>query len=309
VDDCREVLHSGNKRTYGNGWFALRWFIVGAQRHRPAMRFKAALDTAGVRLFVNIVAALEKLGDDCVLHINPKSFEFRKRPESTADSDLQAYASLSSEVFTGYDVASKAENCISMLLKLKNLSRAIKSASSSTEVVLKLTKKDGLPCFTILADSLSGVNVTQDAPINSFLTKDGLSAWSEPDMNTPDIGLACPETRSLRPVLERMKTLDKFVSIQMAIRGQLSLRVNTEIVVIRTTFQGLNTPLEGLETAKLSVRVRSSDLLAITNFGGIPHESALMCIVKEKAVIIFLKFEDNMGTMTFYCPLALDEEG
>ncbi len=65
---------------------------------------------------------------------------------------VQAFCSASADLFSEWRIESKAENCISLLLGLNNLRRALHSADGCEEVVLKLASRDRLGPRVILDD-------------------------------------------------------------------------------------------------------------------------------------------------------------
>lgn len=79
-----------------------------------------------------------------------------------------------------YVIQSKAENTIGLIVGTKNLAHALNSATEGEGAVLKLTKKDSIPCLTMISDNLSGMNVTQDVPIKRILSRDGILNYKEP---------------------------------------------------------------------------------------------------------------------------------
>ncbi|GBG24422.1 Checkpoint protein hus1-like [Hondaea fermentalgiana] len=272
------------------------------------MRFKATLDDTGLRTFLATAQCFSKVCDECALHMSKESFQFRKVAD--AESDAMLFATLGMDAFTSYDIASKADSTISVLIKVGNLLRAFKSAEQSDKVVFKLTKRQGVPCFSIIAETLSGLSVTQDAPISTFLTVEGLYAYREPNLRKPDISLYSPDPKHVRMVLERMKLLDKFVTLTLTCKGTMQLQVATEIAVMRTKFQGLDSPVEGSGVGKASARLNVTEFIRAMQFGVVSeYDKVIFCIVSKEAMIIYVTFEDDMGTLTYYLPCPWEDDG
>lgn len=242
------------------------------------------------------------------MHLTEESFEFRKTADN--ESEISLFAKLSLDVFTSYDIASKANSTISVLMKIQNLLRAFKSAEQCGSVIFKLTKKQGIPCFSVIAETLNGLTVVQDAPIAMFLTTEGLLSYREPSMDRPDIGLEMPDSKHVRAVLDRMKTLDKFVKLTLSCKGTLQLEVATEIAVMRTKFQGLDIPIEGTGIGKASARLNVTEFIRALHFGAAVSslDKVVICIVSRRAVIIYVTFEDDVGSLTYYLPCPWGDE-
>lgn len=271
------------------------------------MKFKAKLENT--KPFLAIVQCLDKISSECLVLLTEGSFEFRRIPDG--DSDVQLYARLKSDVFTEYVVESKAGNHIMAVIKLRSLLRAFKSAGSADFVVFKLTKRGDVPCFTIVADTPSGLKVTQDAPITKFLTRDGLADYREPKLPAPDLSLECPDPRHVRTVLERFRQLDKFVTIEMRSSGSMAFKVDTEVVSMTTTYEGLEVPAlkgGGGEHAKMNVRLNINDFLGVLHFGLAPFERAVVVAIKDTTLVVYVQFEDEVATMTYYCPIVDADE-
>lgn len=270
------------------------------------MRFKARLESSGVRTLLAVVTSVDKLGSEAVVHLSPRALEVRR----VADGEcaVQAYCSVSADLFSEWRIESKADNCISLLLGLQNLQRALRSADGCEEVVLKLASRDKVPCLSVEAEALTGLQIQQDVPIKRLITKDGLENWREPAV--PGLPLATsgvPSPRSLRTVLERMRSLDSKVIVEFnAERDTAVFKVQTEVVCMRTFFQGVGVELSerGRKRRKAVVVVSIADLLSALHFGSSEFDKAVFAVLEGSSLVLYVTLGESQATMTFYLPLV-----
>mmetsp|Transcript_10983 Transcript_10983/g.17995 ORF Transcript_10983/g.17995 Transcript_10983/m.17995 type:complete len:279 (-) Transcript_10983:4-840(-) len=275
------------------------------------MRFKTKLEGATLATFISIGHCLEKVSEECVLYLTKDSFEFRKR--DPGENGIQVFASVSvNEVnFCEYLIQSKANDVICARVSLKNLMRAFKSSDRAEFTQMKLTKKGQVPCFSFLSET--EFTIAQDVPILKLLSKESMEDYREPSLSPPEISIQFPDPRHVKTVIERMKVMDKFVYVTLNIKGTLIFKVQTEVVCMRTYYQGLDV-VEADEMSKsnlggkVTVRVNISDFLSLLHFGSAHFEKCLVCAVPNEALVLFVQFEDNIGAMTYYCPLAGSDE-
>jgi len=277
--------------------------LVG--RWSAAATMAAATACANPAARAAIAQCLDKISTECVLNLTEKNFEFRKRP--VAECEVEVYASLASDVFADYRIESKAGNVISLEVNLKNLLRALRSAGEVDETVIKLTRKGNMPCLTIIADTPSGLNVTQDVPILRLITQEGMKDYAEPNLGRPCVTGSFPEPRHVRTVLERMKQLDKYVTIEFNQRkGALVFKVQTEVVSLRTFYTGIEINFDGKlrrRGTKFSAMVNIGELLSVMHFANANYEKVVVCCIEDSALVIYVGFEEGSGAMTYYCPL------
>uniref|UniRef100_A0A6S8CRH6 Checkpoint protein n=1 Tax=Aplanochytrium stocchinoi TaxID=215587 RepID=A0A6S8CRH6_9STRA len=293
------------------------------------MKFRAVLSNDGVKVFLGIAQSLQKLTDECVIHMTEDLFEFRVKPDVNNNSEIQVFAKFFTEAFTDYHIESKAENKISIVVRVRNLVRAFKSAGQAMEAVFKLTKPDNVPCFSVVASEISTcLGVKQDVPITSILSKSGLSEYREPRLPTPDITMEFPDPRNVKAILERMKALDRFVHMEASTRGNLVFKVQTEVVSMRTFFSGLDvqqsksnddenenddamsvrTSNSFRSTRRVSVQLNIKEVLNVLQFASLHSEKVLLCVVKDQAMVLYADLQNSLGSLTYYLPVctALD---
>ena len=138
---------------------------------------------------------MEKLCEEFAIFLSEESMEFRVKPG--VDCEVQVFAKVFVDsLFTDYRIESKAKNRIALVVSAKNLISGLRSADQADEAVFKLTKSNGLPCFSISATTLAGFNIKQDIPISQILSENGMKEYREPRLPTPEITMDFPGKRS-----------------------------------------------------------------------------------------------------------------
>jgi len=276
------------------------------------MKFRARLGLGGLKTLSAVANCLDKVSDECAVHLTEDTFELRKKLE--AECEVEVFASLVSDSFSEYIIQSKADNTISFIISLKNLLRAFRSAEQGDECVLKLARKEGVPCLSIAADTVSGLNVTQDVPIKTLLTKEGMEAYREPKLPRPCVTASFPDPRHVRAVLERMRMLDKRVTLDFNARKEkLTFTVRSEVVSMRTVYGGLDVQMSAdyisrVPSCKVSAMVSIAEFLSVLHFISVNFEKLVVCCIENTAIVLYVGFEDDCGTLTYYCPLIDPED-
>mmetsp|Transcript_4760 Transcript_4760/g.5883 ORF Transcript_4760/g.5883 Transcript_4760/m.5883 type:complete len:294 (+) Transcript_4760:215-1096(+) len=289
------------------------------------MKFKAVLSRNGVKTFVSIAQSIQKVAEECAIHMNEEFFEFRVKPD--AANGIQVFAKMHTESFTEYRIESKAENNITVVVRVRNLIRAFKSADQAMDAVFKLTKPGSIPCFTVVAsDVTTCLAVKQDIPISQILSAAGRNEYREPRLPTPDIAMEFPDPRHVKMILEKMKPLDKFVHMEASSRGVLIFKVQTELVSMRTFFHGLEVQQSkgsdvqeennmndnvSVHTSnsfnfvrKYVVQMNIKEFLNVLHFASIHFEKVILCVIEGQAVVLYGDLEDSIGSLTYYIPVC-----
>ena len=300
------------------------------------MRFKAVLHREGISTMLAVAHAVARVpvasdGGTCAMFLSPdKGVELRV----LAMDSVQAFARLDAERFASLLVQSKAENNIYLEIYLAMLVSALKSAEKADEATLRLARRRGVPVLTLTAQTLTGIVVTQDIVVTRIMSGDEADKYREPRLRAPDVTIRFPDPKHLRTVLDRMKSLDKFVYIKAHNRGALSLRVHSDLVTTTSMFQGLELGLEAsgggvsatTATATTSLgagsgrRKRSSrpsdvasacvalkDLSLVTaGVAAAQPRKALLAIVEAGAVVLHLALLGS-SSLTFYVSTLVDD--
>jgi len=210
------------------------------------MRFRAKLKDSG--LFLRLIQTVEKIDKHCMLHLTPKKIQFILVKE--LEHGFQVWSAMNaSSLFNDYLIESKADNEISFSINLNHLARALKCGdkSPSQYILIKLTKKGDMPYLSLSMEisPTRSMMLTQDVPIQPLSTEQ-MKAFIEPTLPDPDIAIMMPTLKNMRHVIERMKDLDSMLTIQANMGGEMTLKVQTDMVSIATFYRNLEHPqLEG----------------------------------------------------------------
>lgn len=206
------------------------------------MRFKAKLATDQVSVLCNVVAPMSKLQDahrGAVLYLDPDHLRISCR----SDSGITCFAELSKMIFLEHRIESAAENVIVCQVDLVSLKLALQSvitpgnhhhhsnANNATKkgnvtqpsqghttmiqsllaqqtVVLKLAKRNRLPCLCLdgHATEEGAVEIHQAIPIRILRVTD-MQHHLPPQINTPTVQLELPMDRPLRTVVDKLKSM------------------------------------------------------------------------------------------------------
>ncbi|KAL5526705.1 HUS1 [Sanghuangporus sanghuang] len=211
------------------------------------MRFRANIEH--VQTFQRIIQAIEKLQKRCIVRFTETEMHIICNAE-TEDG-------VQDSLFSDYHIQSNANNEISLSLSPEVLSQALRSAASSSDVVMKLSKKDGHPVLTfeiLLAlgsGGLSGFGSTgmgggggggggsRKASVAHVVLIDMLKPadmrrLKEPLCPEPDIHILLPPLQKLRTIVERMRSMADVLCVQANRRGGLRLSVESDQVRVQT---------------------------------------------------------------------------
>lgn len=222
--------------------------------------------------------------------------------------------------FENYRIESQNENQIGLQMEVANLTKALQSAVSAQEVLVKLAKK-GVPVLTFEITTALGV-IMQDVPVY-VLTPAHLAGCVEPE--TPaEPGVVLPPLAKMFHVVDRMRTLGTTLQLHVVIQSSavLTLRVTAggEVschfpghdgaghypgVAIKTTYQGLyRATMESESTASETLpRVEAAVAVDVKHFSRalfghtIAPEHAF-CFVFSSFVLVHLPAEG--ATLSYF---------
>lgn len=123
------------------------------------------------------------------------------------------------------------------------LQRALKSGQYATEIIVKLTKKNGLPYLSLAIEHQSNqqTSIIHDVPI-TLLSAQQLAQYTEPHLPDPEVHIMMPPLKVLRHVIDRMKNVADYLTISANMDGHLQFKVDPDMVTIITEFKGLEHP-------------------------------------------------------------------
>ncbi|GAB1295807.1 Polycystic kidney disease protein 1-like 1 [Apodemus speciosus] len=225
------------------------------------MKFRAKIvDLACLNHFTRVSNMIAKLAKTCTLRISPEKLNFILC-DKLASGGVSMWCELEQENFFSefqMEGVSEENNAIYLELTSENLSRALKTAQNSRALKIKLTNKH-FPCLTVSVELLSSSSssriVVHDIPIKIIprrLWKD-LQEPSVPDSDSQylftsleDDEECCGKDEKHQQstwTVNRVPEPPKRSVIEANLKGELNLKIETELVCVTTHFKDLENPL------------------------------------------------------------------
>jgi len=256
------------------------------------------------------VQTVEKIDKCCIFHLTPRKIQFIIIKDVVDKGGFQVWAGMNAAtLFSDYKVESINKNEISFNINLDNLLRGLKSGQYAQEILVKLTKKKGQPYLSLLIEKTATqtMQVVQDIPIQ-LLSAAQLSALNEPTLPDPEVYIMMPPLKSLRNVVDRMKNIDQYLTIQANMAGELTLKVETEAVSIATFYRQLEHPhIEGKSPPRIDKEQTASVKVDIKKFSRflysyqVAPSNVICCIVASMAMVLHVLLDDLF--ITYYIPV------
>ncbi|KAJ8323358.1 hypothetical protein BDEG_22709 [Batrachochytrium dendrobatidis JEL423] len=232
-------------------------------------------------------------------------------------------------LFEDYKIESVSDNHIWLEVKGDHLLRALKSGQKSVQMIMRLSKKQGLPVlsFTITNQSRIGklIILVQDVPVR-VISPDKTHEFREPATPDFDVHILMPPILSVRNIAERMKAVGQRLVISANMSGQLTMGVSNDIVKIQTFFKDLINPI--LDPVQVDVLTCASTNRNKAEFAEVEvdirdfikfvqcyqlHPSKILCCINEQSCLIFYvvmgdddesdTLDDRSGSLTYRIPL------
>ncbi|EDL40619.1 Hus1 homolog (S. pombe), isoform CRA_b, partial [Mus musculus] len=198
-------------------------------------------------LAVGVSNMIAKLAKTCTLRISPEKLNFILC-DKLASGGVSMWCELEQENFFSefqMEGVSEENNEIYLELTSENLSRALKTAQNSRALKIKLTNKH-FPCLTVSVELVSSSSssriVVHDIPIKVLprrLWKD----LQEPSIPDCDVSICLPALKMMKSVVEKMRNISNQLVIEANLKGELNLKIETELVCVTTHFKDLENPL------------------------------------------------------------------
>jgi HUS1 checkpoint protein len=188
----------------------------------------------------------------------------------------------------------------------------LKSGQLATEITLKLTKKNQVAFLTLaieIQQSHQMMSVLQDIPIK-LLSSAQLAQFSEPHLPDPEVWIMMPPLKLLRSVIDRMKNVYDYLTIMANMGGELTLKVETDMVSIATFYTGLDHPqIEGRSPPRCDpgksavVKVDIKKFARFLYSQQVSPTNVILCIIENTAVVLHVLLEDLY--LTYYIPVVV----
>eukprot|EP00040_Diaphanoeca_grandis_P020752 m.110350 g.110350 ORF g.110350 m.110350 type:complete len:287 (+) comp28031_c0_seq2:149-1009(+) len=286
------------------------------------MRWKAKIDNAagciGLQRIVGTFARLTK-SKETKLRLTPTKIFLVELGDSEEQAKIWCEIDRTN-LFQSYKIESAHENNeILVIVNVEQLSRALKSTVAASTVTFKLSRRDDINYLSLIIGTKSVLGsdrpIAQDVPVLICHHSD-IEAVHPPDLATPEINVYLPSQKMLRNVVERMKALSDFVVISANGDGEVTLKIETSILTVKTFFKDLQNAeyKDGEQPADdeqarskedfvdATVSVRSLFLFIAAH--QVEPPNMLLSIVHGQAVVLHVALEDT--NLTFYIPVHLD---
>ncbi|KAI8335409.1 checkpoint protein Hus1/Mec3 [Chlamydoabsidia padenii] len=247
-----------------------------------------------------IALTLERLGPTCLICFTPEAVRFIWYQQHKPG--LRSWINVDPHVlFSQYRVKSQDNNQVNLSVDLNSFIRATKAAQQAEETKIDLGQriKDGhrqvLLIWRMQLETRMG-NITdtrQELYVDRYPSERFHHVWEPPVLANPHAYIIFPSLQSIKPLVDRMKSLSKYMTIAANMNGQLKLSVDTDMAQVESVFSGLDNPrLEGHETAAeaqstfASVDILTEDLANFLNCHNLDPAN-IVCVVTDQASLAF----------------------
>ncbi|GAA5852498.1 hypothetical protein JCM9279_003475 [Rhodotorula babjevae] len=296
------------------------------------MRFKA--DVSNPNQLSRLITSLAPLSKTAILKLKRDQVHLICRAGGTKTS-VQVWSVINIDsIFKPETLRldSNHQNEVYLEVSTDLLAKALKSASGSTDVVIKLAKKGGsgpggtgegsYPVLSLVVQSSSRLGkrleITQDVAVKVMKAAE-MDQLKEPLCPTPQVALYLPSLHSLRTVVERLKTISSYVTISANNAGELRLRAESDDAKVETEWRDLRKPAAGAEGMTdppddphefISVRLEAKDVLKFLASYSVAS-TTIACFCRAHAAIFYVYVgaerdssgaQGSGGVLTFFVP-------
>ncbi|GAO48664.1 checkpoint clamp complex protein Hus1 [Saitoella complicata NRRL Y-17804] len=286
------------------------------------MRFRTGI--RNISTFTKLAHSLERLKRrECILRLTPDAVHFIIVPDTTG---TQVWAAIGVETLfdDDYHIQSNANNTINLEFNIENLTRSLRSASSATEVQMRLTKRDKHPMLSFiitLPGHGGGTNVvTQDIHVR-VLTLSYVASIREPICPEPDVHIILPPLGVMRQHSERFQRLSDKIILRANMSGSLHLLAHSDSIRIQTAWTNLINP--ELDPAQVpnpaehpsqlrpkdkfaSVRIDAKEWVSLLRVS-VVAKRVIACFCEGHALVLYVYVtepeEEASAVLTYYIPI------
>lgn len=297
------------------------------------MKFRAELhDTL---LLTQVLTAYQHLAKRIVIHFSPTDVRFILTPHfCETDGELSFFIAHHSSLFDNYKVESKNLSHILIVCEIAPLLKALKTGEQYDTKIVKLSKKDNRGYLTfeltsrqLVAQSLTvddmephlterrmnerTLSLIQDVPI-TVLPHSELERLAEPSLELPSIKLHMPNLKSLATIADKLQSVNATVDLQLSNAGTMRVSAKDATIDVKAYFSDLSmnqssTSLIPLSQQRVNVKVRAKKLSHVLHCRVLTLQTAILCVVEGKCLIVYGKLLEKRGTITYFVPLVIDE--
>jgi len=322
------------------------------------MRFKAKLAPEQVALLYQLVVPISKLSGSGVENSNNNSNSWMTRNGSllrlddshlqlfsagrTQDSDgIKCFAELATagfaSIFLDKVIESAApQNAIVMEIDLVQLRMALKSilgekgssssssdlqAPGSSQTVLKLAKRNNIPCLcldAVTAGATIQVHHAIPVRIRKYQEMQVPPQHAVPDIQLELLSNDSSSVAALKTIVEKLKHMSPVLYLEANAVGELTVSTYQDGASIQAFFSKLKLRRTADnhandDTNKASARVKMDTKKLWASLSGLQQQShisqAVLCLVENEMVVLHISLH-SVGFFTYYVPVHfLNEEG
>ncbi|KAI9101760.1 checkpoint protein Hus1/Mec3 [Phlyctochytrium arcticum] len=271
--------------------------------------------------------SLEKMAKKWTWHFSPE-FLHLIVGKSTMGEGIQMFGQIKADrIFEDYVVESGFSNNIWLDIASEHLVRALKSCQHSADVVMRLTKKDHMPILAVTITNVSRtgnpVYLTQEIPVKPLRWQDA-EELKQPVMLDYQVHILLPPLSDLKTIVERMRGLGSHLVVSANMSGELSVRVETDVVKVETAFSSLVNPaidpahvdvsqqssLYSNRQEFVHVRVDIKDFVKFLQSSAIAPKNVVCCLFEDQGLVLYVYLGDGTdaddGAFVYYIPLRHD---
>jgi len=281
------------------------------------MKFRGRIcDCMGIQHLTNIVATIAKAGKRGVLRLTLDKIYFTLTGPVTGSAVLWSEIT-QSNFFNEYNMegVSEENNEIYLDLELASLLRVLRSARNAKSLKLKLTKKHS-PCLTCEIEQPSLLaqcrQVVHDIPV-TVVPRRHWDDYQEPPTTDFDVSVVMPPLKTVKNVVERMRTIGLSMIWSASKTGALTLRAENDTVQVATHFKDLVSPTPGRANMSSVQRQQDGDdaqtfetrvdIRPLHNFlsGQQSMATKVVCSIEHRMMLHFLMIHDDV-TLQYIIP-------
>jgi len=209
------------------------------------MKFRAKLhNSTTINKFTKIIIGVSKMAKSGVLRLTADKL-FLILGDKSFGGGVSLWIELDPiKFFDDYimDGLSALANEIYIEIMFEELVRALKPAQTARLLKLRLIKKHNNPCLSIdtevISSSMTERQFTCDIPIHLLAHKHWID-FQAPNIPRCDISITIPKLKTLKNIIDRMKAMCNFVTLQANKSGDMTIKIETDTAQVATYFTGL----------------------------------------------------------------------
>ncbi|OQS01154.1 hypothetical protein ACHHYP_01723 [Achlya hypogyna] len=284
------------------------------------MRFRGNLFAASFPILMEVSTYMARVAnaDGCFVVITPERMSFVMK---TGGEDIQTFVHLAmAKLFVDVVLESRSENQIAFTLSIANFSKALQSGKEASGILLRLLKRDGRSFLSLRARTVD-VDIVQNIPIE-VVSMASAENYKEPRVPSPTVAVEIPALRSLRTVTDRLKAMQKYLTIEAKMDGSLRLRVQSDTFALETQHVNFKPRFDLVQDAEVdgdgsstevatdrasTVRVDGRHFAKMLSVDGNAVTTVLCCLIDNRALVLHSILCEGFGSFTCYSPVIAQE--